>query len=83
MQVIGRALRPAIAMGALLASSMAACSPERVVSDAKLPPDIPDPTAVQTPAGALSAYRGTIGQFQDAFGGAGTSYIVTSGILAD
>lgn len=68
---------------ALLGVVMIACAPERVVGNAELPPDIPDPTAIQTPAGAVSAYRGALAQFQSAFGGEGGDYVSASGILAD
>ncbi|MBX6330567.1 MAG: hypothetical protein IRY91_01835, partial [Gemmatimonadaceae bacterium] len=68
----------------LLALGAAACSPDQVVGNAKLPPDIPDPTAVQTPGGAVSAYRGALAQFRRAFAANLTSpFVVVSGLLAD
>jgi hypothetical protein len=60
-----------------------------VLGTGDLPPDVLDPAATKTPAGALAAYRGALVQFRQAFGGYDTrfgndgSYIATSGLLSD
>jgi hypothetical protein len=83
MRAVAQVRLRAFVGAALLGLGAMACSPERVVGDAKLPPDIPDPTAVETPAGAVSAYYGALAHFHSAFGGEGGSFVSASGILAD
>jgi hypothetical protein len=72
-----------------LLSLLSACSLDKVLSTGALPPQILDPAATKTPAGALAAYHGALIQFRQAFGGFSSrdgtdgSYIVTSGLLSD
>ena len=75
------AVRTMLAAGA--AAALSACSPENLVGNAQLPPDVPDPAQTHTPAGALAAYRGALLLFRTAVGGAATSMIPVSGLLAD
>ncbi|HEX7942107.1 MAG TPA: hypothetical protein VF488_09905, partial [Gemmatimonadaceae bacterium] len=81
----------------LLAFTLAACSPDRIVGSGELPNDVNDPAATKTPAGALAAYRGSLAQLGAAFGGAlggfrgdmehfgvaDGSYIAVTGLLSD
>ena len=69
----------AIATGCALAS----CSPENLVGNAPLPPDVPDPAQTHTAAGALEAYRGALLLFRSAVGGDGNSMVPISGLLTD
>jgi hypothetical protein len=66
---------------------LVACSPDSLVGGSSLPPDVPDPAANNTPAGAMAAYRGALVMFRTAFGGSGgaalESYIDVSGALTD
>jgi hypothetical protein len=39
---------------------LAACSPDKLLGNENLPPDVPDPADTQTPEGALSAYYGSL-----------------------
>lgn len=72
------------ALVALTASAvLSSCSPEKLVGDAPLPPDVPDPGQTHTPAGALAAYRGAILLFRTAVGGDANSMIPVSGLLTD
>jgi hypothetical protein len=64
-------------------AAFAACSPEKLVGNAPLPPDVPDPAQARTPEGALAAYRGAILLFRNAVGGDGSSMIPVSGLLTD
>jgi tetratricopeptide (TPR) repeat protein len=66
-----------------LASGASACSPEKLLGDKALPPDVPDPKEAATPAGALAAYRGAIMQLRSAFGGNEASFIPVTGLLTD
>lgn len=61
----------------------AGCSPEKVLGEAELPADTPDPRAVQTPAGAAAAHRGAVAEFRRAFGDERRSFISTGGLLTD
>jgi hypothetical protein len=72
----------------LLAAFLAGCSVDSLVGDAPLPSNVNDPAATETPEGALSAYRGTIFLFAQAFGGvsagfAPTTFIPAAGLLSD
>jgi len=69
----------AIAAGCALAS----CSPENLVGNAQLPPDVPDPGQTHTAAGAVEAYRGALLLFRSAVGGDPNSMVPVSGLLAD
>jgi len=84
MRTVSR--RPRIRVDALLGSILAlvlgSCSPGTVLGNDALPPDVPDPTHVQTPDGALAIYRGAISQFGQAFGGHDGD-ILSGGILTD
>jgi tetratricopeptide (TPR) repeat protein len=71
------------ALAATMIGLVVACSPQDLVGSAPLPSDLSDPAATHTPAGALSAYRGTLAQFRDAFGGPNGSFIETAGLLSD
>ncbi|MBX6331828.1 MAG: hypothetical protein IRY91_08275 [Gemmatimonadaceae bacterium] len=63
--------------GALLA--LAACSPERVVSDAKLPSGVADPTLLHNASGAVAAYHASLVAFRKAF----NNTVAISGLLTD
>ncbi len=80
----GRACR---AIGVASVLLLAACSPDKLLGNEKLPPDVPDPADTQTPDGALSAYYGALVQLRTAFGGefgsVTPSFIPFSGLLAD
>ena len=66
-----------------LASLLWSCSPESLVSDAPLPPNVPDPTQTQTPAGAMASYVGAVLQLRTAFGGDPNSMIPVTGLFTD
>jgi hypothetical protein len=66
-----------------LIAGAAGCSPERLLGNKSLPPDVPDPEHTATPAGAIAAYRGAIVQLRTAFGGRGESFIPVTGLLTD
>jgi hypothetical protein len=78
-----------LAATVLLAGWGAACSPERIVDNATLPPNVADPGLTKTPAGAVSAYHGTLSIFNPAFAGnlqGGTtqaSFVPASGLMSD
>jgi hypothetical protein len=65
------------AAGALLA--LAACSPESLVSDAKLPSGVADPTLLHNPSGAVAAYHASLVSFRKAF----NNTVAISGLLTD
>lgn len=67
----------------VLAAALPGCSPDRVLGNAPLPPDVPDPAETRTPAGAMAAYRGALVQFQEAFGSRSNSFIPVAGVLTD
>jgi hypothetical protein len=67
----------------LSAALMAGCSPRDIVGNVELPPELRDPAATETPAGALQAYHGVLAQFRSAFGARDTGYVEISGLLAD
>jgi hypothetical protein len=77
--------RRAIAVASVLL--LAACSPDKLLGNENLPPDVPDPTDTQTPEGALTAYYGSLVQLRTALGGesgvSAMSYIPISGLLTD
>ena len=72
---------------ALLIGASAMCSPESLVSNTPLPPNVPDPGSIENPAGALASYNGTLQLFNLAFGGkpsgGQTSAVLVSGMLSD
>jgi len=72
---------------ALILGASFACSPSDLVSNAQLPPNVPDPSTTKTPAGALSAYYGTLTLFNLAFAGRSnggqTSAVAVSGLISD
>jgi hypothetical protein len=67
----------------LSAALTAGCSPRDIVGNVELPPELRDPAATETPAGALQAYHGVLAQFRSAFGARDTGYVEISGLLAD
>jgi starch-binding outer membrane protein, SusD/RagB family len=67
----------------LLAGGAAACSPDKLLGNQQLPPDVPDPAQTHTPAGALAAYNGAIVQLRTAFGGDANSFVPLGGLLTD
>jgi hypothetical protein len=75
--------RAAMPLAFAAAVAVASCSPEKLVGNAPLPPDVPDPAQTRTPAGALAAYRGAILLFRTAAGGDPSSMIPISGLLTD
>lgn len=64
-------------------AALFACSPEKLVGNAPLPPDVPDPGQTHTPAGALATYRGALLLFRNAVGGDPNSAIPIGGLLSD
>jgi hypothetical protein len=72
---------------ALLIGASAMCSPESLVSNTPLPPNVPDPGSTENPAGALASYYGTLSLFNLAFAGKSfggqNSAVVVSGMLSD
>jgi hypothetical protein len=66
----------------LLVSAAVGCSPDQITGDAELPSNVPDPSITETPAGALSVYRGTLTTFTRAYGGYG-GFIQEAGWLSD
>jgi hypothetical protein len=76
-------LRARITIAMSLATLLWSCSPENLVNNAPLPPDVPDPTQTQTPAGAIASYRGALLQLRSAFAGNPDSYVPVSGLLTD
>jgi len=67
----------------LLDLGLVGCSPEQVVGNAKLPPDVTDPKITQTAGGAVLAYRGTLATFESAFGSGFGAVVASTGLLAD
>jgi len=67
----------------LLSLGVIACSPQNVVGNAPLPPDLADPRLTETPAGAVSAYFGTLARFRDAFGPTYGGVAAVTGLLTD
>ncbi len=59
-------LLPLVA-GSVLAGSVLACG--GVADGGTLPPNVPDPTTLQTPAGAMLRYNGALGRLRLAFEG--------------
>lgn len=53
----------------LCAGAMTSCSPQNLLGDQQLPPDVPDPAQTRTPSGAVASYRGALLQLRTAFGG--------------
>lgn len=76
----------AIACASLIGVS-ATCSPESLVANAPLPPNVPDPKSTQTPAGALQSYYGTLTLFNLAFAGytngGNINAVGISGLISD
>ncbi len=68
-----RGAMASIAAAALVAS---ACG---LTEEKQLPPDVKDPTLVQTPAGAMNFYRKVVGRFPGTF----DLVMATTGILTD
>jgi len=69
----------------LLMALLVGCS---VVGDAPLPGNITDPSATETPEGALAVYRGTLSLFATGFGGvssgfAPSTFIAAASVLGD
>jgi len=67
----------------LVAAALAGCSPEKLAGNDQLPPDVPDPAHMKTPAGAIAAYHGTLVELRYAFGGNDYSFVPVSGLLTD
>lgn len=76
----------AITCASLIAVS-ATCSPESLVANSPLPPNVPDPASTQTPGGALASYYGTLTLFNVAFGGLASggdiNAVGVSGMMSD
>ncbi|HEU4642101.1 MAG TPA: RagB/SusD family nutrient uptake outer membrane protein [Gemmatimonadaceae bacterium] len=60
-----------------------ACSPDRIIGNAELPPNVPDPGSTKTPAGAVAAYRGALARLAWAYGSGPGSAVAASGLLSD
>jgi starch-binding outer membrane protein, SusD/RagB family len=85
VNVLIRPRRLTLHWGAILGMAMGlqlACSPGNLVGTADIPSNLSDPAATKTPAGALSAYWGTLALFRSAFGGPAGD-IETTGMLSD
>ena len=67
----------------LIVLGLGGCSPEQVVGNAKLPPNVTDPKITQTAGGAVLAYRGALVTFEVAFGSAFGAVVPSTGLLAD
>jgi len=75
-----------IGVAALFGAGLGACAPQQVTGNATLPPNVPDPHALENRAGAVAAYYGTLAVFAQTFGGAGGlggSVVLTTGLLSD
>jgi hypothetical protein len=66
----------------VLCGVLAGCSADGILGSNTLPPDVPDPAQTKTPAGALAAYRGAVGQFAKAFGGR-VGVAIPTAVLSD
>lgn len=66
-----------------LIAGVGGCSPDRLLGDQPLPPDVPDPAQTHTAAGALASYRGALVQLRTAFGGNDDAFIPVTGLLTD
>src|SRR5690349_4805222 len=55
-----------VAAAALLATG---CSLDSILRSDELPPTVTDPAITRTPAGAVAAYHGLLGNFRTAFAG--------------
>ncbi|HEX6534057.1 MAG TPA: hypothetical protein VF041_05640 [Gemmatimonadaceae bacterium] len=60
-----------------------ACSPDRIIGNAQLPPNVPDPSSTKTPAGAVAAYHGALARLAWAFGSGSNAAVAVSGLLSD
>ncbi|HEX6536183.1 MAG TPA: hypothetical protein VF041_16450, partial [Gemmatimonadaceae bacterium] len=67
----------------MLVGGAGACSPDSLLGDKPLPPDVPDPTQTHTAAGAVAAYHGALVALRYAFAGRGESFVPVSGLLTD
>ncbi len=73
---LGRRLGAPLLLGPLLLAPLACSGP---LDNDDLPPNVSDPATVQTPAGAVAAYRGALAVFRDAVNNA----LVMGGLLTD
>jgi tetratricopeptide (TPR) repeat protein len=73
----------AVLLLCLLVGGASACSPDRLLGDKPLPPDVPDPTQTHTAAGAIAAYHGALVALRHAFAGDPASFIPVTGLLTD
>jgi hypothetical protein len=78
-----RSLRLCRMIMGLVLGLQVACTPGDLVGVADIPSNLNDPAATKTPAGALSAYRGTLAIFRSSFGGSRGGYVASAGMLAD
>jgi hypothetical protein len=78
-----RKIGASLVLACIVGAAIASCSPEKLVGNAQLPPDVPDPGQTHTPEGARDAYRGAILLFRSAIGGDASSMIPVSGLLTD
>ncbi len=63
---------------------LAGCSPEDLVGEGELPPDVSNPETTNTPTGAMAAYRGAVLELRRVVGEAGWyPYIQWSGLFTD
>jgi hypothetical protein len=63
--------------------ALASCTPENLVGNAPLPPDVPDPGQTHTPDGAMQAYHGALLFFRLAVAGDQSSVATVSGLMTD
>ena len=76
--------RPVALIGCGVLLALAACGADGLTGNGELPPQVPDPSDVQTPAGALSLYAGALVRLRGVVGSYdGTSYVLASGMLTD
>src|SRR5260370_41448319 len=71
-------------MAVLFGAGLGACAPQQVTGNATLPPNVPDPHALENRAGAVATYYGTLAIFARAFAGGGSGGMgLAAGLLSD
>jgi len=74
----GRRTGPALATFGML-GLLAACSPETILGNAKLPPELIDPAGLENSQGALAAYRSASDLLREGLNG----HVADAGLLTD
>src|SRR5260370_12633899 len=71
-------------MAVLFGAGLGACAPQQVTGNATLPPNVPDPHALENRAGAGATYYGTLAIFARAFaGGVCGDMVLAARLLSD